>query len=298
MMRCGLVEVKKLVKISAKVAEAMGKGAAAAASAAGAMAFLEKVQVRNELVKHQSALRAASLRKESDHYKRTLQRIDRVMHAENHEFHRNVTNAVTAFIENGLASEIDKSRLQGGLDAAIQNFGKAVLNGYAAEIQFRQAHVDLEALKLSEAEGAGDVCLAAKVKKKLKSAKAKLQLAQDLQKKKEKLPAELKEQADKMKKGASPTEDRTFKFEVPFGDMTAKFECPKLSMFGCGCRTLPGFETLDGPDCKALKAILAAEKKWDQKKVDAENFYNKGLGESKQMEAKVKECEEEGNLLD
>ena len=106
------------------------------------------------------------------------------------------------------------------------------------------------------------------------------------------------EQADKMKKGASPTEDRTFKFEVPFGDMTAKFECPKLSMFGCGCRTLPGFETLDGPDCKALKAILAAEKKWDQKKVDAENFYNKGLGESKQMEAKVKECEEEGNLLD
>ena len=57
-------------------------------------------------------------------------------------------------------------------------------------------------------------------------------------------------------------------------------------------------ETLDGPDCKALKAILAAEKKWDQKKVDAENFYNKGLGESKQMEAKVKECEEEGNLLD
>ena len=222
-------------------------------AATEAMAFLEKVQVRNELVKHQSALRAMSLRKESDRYKRTLQRIDRLKHGENNEFHRNVTNAVTAFIESGLASEIDKSRLQGGLDAAIQNFGKAVLNGYAAEIQFRQAHVDLEALKLSEAEGAGDVCLAAKVKKKLKSAKAKLQLAQDDQKKKEKLPAELKEQADKMKKGATPTQDRTFKTEVPFGEMTEKFVCPKLSIFGCGCGTIPGYETLDGPDCKAPK---------------------------------------------
>ena len=111
-----------------------------------------------------------------------------------------MSKAVTEFIESGGATEIGKSGLKGGLDAAIQNFGKAVLNGYAAEIQFRQTHVDLEALKLSEAEGAGDVCLAAKVKKKLKSAKAKLQLAQDHQKK-EKLPAELKEQAEKMKKG-------------------------------------------------------------------------------------------------
>ena len=80
--------------------------------------------------------------------------------------------------------------------------------------------------------------------------------------------------------------------------MTEKFECPKLSIFGCGCGTIPGHETLDGPDCKALKAILASKKKWEQKKVDAENFYNKGLGEAKQMEEKVKECEEEGNLLD
>ncbi len=55
---------------------------------------------------------------------------------------------------------------------------------------------------------------------------------------------------------------------------------------------------MDGPDCKAMKAILAAEKKWDQKKVDAENFYNKGLGEMIQMAAKTKETEAEGNLLE
>ena len=56
-------EVKKLVKISTTVGEAMAKGAAAAASAAQAMSFLEKVQVQNELVKHQNAMRAASLLK-------------------------------------------------------------------------------------------------------------------------------------------------------------------------------------------------------------------------------------------
>jgi hypothetical protein len=188
--------------------------------------------------------------------------------------------------------------VKGGIDAAIDYFGKAVLNGYAAEVAFRKTHVDLDNLKLSEAEGAGDGCLAAKIRKQLQTSKGKLQLAEKHQKEKLGLPDELKKQAKKMKEGAKPTKDRTFKFDVPFGDMTGKYECPKLSIFGCGCGSLPGYETLDGPDCKAMKAILAAEKKWDQKKVDAENFYNKGLGEMIQMAAKTKESEAEGNLLE
>jgi hypothetical protein len=291
-------EVKKLVKTSASIGTAMAKGAAAAAGAAAAMAFLEEIASENEDVKQKMILRKHSLRKIRDRYDNKVHQLRYGTNKEELYFHRNISNAITTFIEDGVTAGRDGEEVKGGIDAAIDYFGKAVLNGYAAEVAFRKTHVDLDNLKLSEAEGAGDGCLAAKIRKQLQSSKGKLQLAEKHQKEKLGLPDELKKQAKKMKEGAKPTKDRTFKFDVPFGDMTGKYECPKLSIFGCGCGSLPGYETLDGPDCKAMKAILAAEKKWDQKKVDAENFYNKGLGEMIQMAAKTKESEAEGNLLE
>jgi hypothetical protein len=291
-------EVKKLIKISASVGTAMAKGAAAAAGAAAAMGFLEEVAYENELLKKKTLLRKKSLKHVRDHYENKIRQIDHQTNKDEYYLHRNISNVITSFIEEGVATDRDGVKLKGGIDAAIEYFGKAVLNGYAAEVKFRKSHVDLDNLKVSEAEGAGDGCLAAKLRKQLKSSKAKLQLAEKHQKEKLGLPDELKKQAKKMKEGANPSKDRTFKFDVPFGDMTGKFECPKLSIFGCGCGSLPGFETLDGPDCKAMKAILAAEKKWEQKKVDAENFYNKGLGEMIQMSAITKETEAEGNLME
>jgi len=79
-------------------------------------------------------------------------------------------------------------------------------------------------------------------------------------------------------KGVPLEGDRQFKLDVPLGSNEEKFTCIKFDLFGCGCKSLPSYETLSGGDCADMKNIILENKANDFKKGSAANFQGQGKG--------------------
>ena len=183
---------------------------------------------------------------------------------------------------------------QNPVGPAIEGFGKALLNGYAAEVQFRSAAVDLLTLKHSVAKNCPKIIL----RKKLSAARSKLQGAQKEQQDAIGKPDMLKKQEEKMKKGAPTDTDPSFKVDAPFRDQSPDVTCPPFDVLGCSCTQVPSVPTLGPGDCKEYQSITLGEKKNDFAVAAADNFFNMGKGEATQMKHKAKMAEEEGDGLD
>ena len=250
--------IKEMIKKTAKVGMAFADAAKSSAEAAAAMAFVD-VGARNEVA-----------------HKKILGLRD------------------SKYMETALIDETLEAKTNSPVVPAAAAFGKALLNGWAVEIQHKTAHIDLLKLKVSEAKGCPKIIL----RQKLKSQKAKLQIIKTKQKKALAKEAELKKDLKKMLKGPKPSSDRTYKFEAPFGDPAPTVICPKFDILGCACASLPAYPTLGAPQCKEMKAIMTSEKNADFNKAAALNFFMKGVGQAKQMKHKALMAEQEGDGLD
>ena len=77
--------------------------------------------------------------------------------------------------------------------------------------------------------------------------------------------------------GQVPMEsDRQFKLDIPLGSNEEKFTCLKFDLFGCGCRSLPSYETLSGGDCADLKNIITQLRVNDFKESQMRGFQGEG----------------------
>ena len=94
------------------------------------------------------------------------------------------------------------------------------------------------------------------------------------------------EKAKLFAKGVPLEGDRQFKLDVPLGSNEKKFNCIKFDLFGCGCKSLPSYETLSGGDCSDLKNIITKLRENDFKKATAMGFQ----GEGKNSAEKYGEC--------
>lgn len=142
------------------------------------------------------------------------------------------------------------------------------------------AKVDRAQFQIDVARKEQDHCAEAKGMTKMADAQESLYMAkQDLQRAKADQET-AKKRAKDAAKGPPLEGDRQFKFDIPLGDNSEKFQCPKFDLFGCGCKSLPSYETLSGGDCADLKNIITQLRENDFKKATAMSFQAEGKGMS------------------
>jgi hypothetical protein len=205
-----------------------------------------------------------------------------------------------------------------GMDpgAALEKFAKSVVDARHAQMEWGDALVDKAAFQVATAKKANDKCAEAKalanmakaqeIKYAVRAASFRFlflccwltlccslgltdhfwpQATQDMGRAKND-QASAAEKAKLFAKGVPLEGDRQFKLDVPLGSNEKKFNCIKFDLFGCGCKSLPSYETLSGGDCSDLKNIITKLRENDFKKATAMGFQ----GEGKNSAEKYGEC--------
>ena len=101
-----------------------------------------------------------------------------------------------------------------------------------------------------------------------------------------------------VRKRPGQVSERQFKLDIPLGSNEGKFTCIKFDLFGCGCKSLPSYETLSGGDCSDMKNILTEQKKNEFKKSTAAGFQGQGKNSAEKFDnfAEAASSEDSGRL--
>lgn len=160
--------------------------------------------------------------------------------------------------------------------AALEQFAKSVVDARHAQLEWGSALVDKAQFQLATAKKANDKCAEAKALSALAKAEEVKYMAQQDMNRAKADQASAAEKAAAFAKGVPLEGDRQFKLDIPLGSNEDKFTCIKFDLFGCGCKSLPSYETLSGGDCSDMKNILTEQKKNEFKKSTAMGFQGEG----------------------
>ena len=188
--------------------------------------------------------------------------------------------------------------MRGDPGAALEQFAKAEVDARHAQQEWGNAVVDKAQFQVDTAKGAHDKCAeAAALDNLARSKEAQFQADADMVRAKGN-QASAGEKAAAFAKGVPSDGDRFFKLDVPLGTNEEKFTCIKFDLFGCGCKSLPSYETLSGGDCSDLKNIILQLRANDWKKNTAAGFQGQGKGSAEKMKgfAKAASSEDSGRL--
>ena len=203
----------------------------------------------------------------------------------------------TILLELGI-SQKEQMKMMGDPGAALEQFAKAEVDARHAEMEWGNALVDKADFQVATAEKSKDKCAQAAALVNLAKAKEiQYQAEQDMGRAKNNQLAAAASAAA-FAKGVPMEGDRQFKLDVPFGTNEEKFTCIKFDLFGCGCKSLPSYETLSGGDCTDMKNILIENKANEWKKGTAANFQGQGKNSAEKYGNFAKEAgkEDSGRL--
>lgn len=181
--------------------------------------------------------------------------------------------AAAALIEERAGQRVN-ARMDPG--AALEQFAKSVVDARHAQLEWGSALVDKANFQLATAKKANDKCAEAKALAALAKAEEVKYMAQQDMGRAKADQASAAEKAAAFAKGVPLEGDRQFKLDIPLGSNEDKFTCIKFDLFGCGCKSLPSYETLSGGDCSDMKNILTEQKKNEFKKSTAAGFQGQG----------------------